>query len=284
MRLSIALMGHPKRQHFVDELLPKLPGAELVMDEKDDRWDTGRRSLLAHHPKATHHLVIQDDAIPCRNLLPGLRRAIEHSGEHPLCLYIGKVRPKQRIVSPAVKHILREGGCWMAAEGPWWGVGVVVPVADIPEIVAFGDRAKQYQNYDKKIEKFYSRRKIACWYSVPSLVDHRPVDENPSLVAGRHGNRRAQLFIGDRPATEIDWTRPAIPLKSRFHHPMSGRTLKVYVGGRKWAQMKKTPAWEQIDDNSPDQPPVHAHLPLAQRGNRRTRERDTRRGASGIRL
>jgi hypothetical protein len=58
-------------------------------------------------------------------------------------------------------------------------------------------------NYDLRISAFYEERRIDCWYTVPSLVEHRPVKENPSLVKMRTGSRQAWVFEEDPAPT--DW-------------------------------------------------------------------------------
>lgn len=207
MSLSAVVMAHPSRRRFVDELLARLDrSVEVVWDRHGDRWETGSRAMLAHDPAATHHLVIQDDAVPCRNLIAGAERAVAVAGDRPVSFYTGRVRPKQRIVTPLVKVARRRGSSWFEHDGPWWGVAIAVPVAHIREMTEWCN-GYPVANYDMRIWHYYQRQKIKCWYSVPSLVDHRPVSENPSLVRGRTSNRQAHWFIGaDRSALEIEWT------------------------------------------------------------------------------
>lgn len=205
-RVSVAIMAHPSRKHFVEQLQERFPEAEVVWDRIGSRWDTGRRSLLAHDESATHHFVIQDDSIPCKDLVPGICEMLKYVHEHPISLYTGKVRPFQRTITPTVARARREGLPWMATEGPLWGPGLVFPAAHISEIVRWCDK-QDVPNYDRRIGLWYKAAKIDCYYSVPSLVDHRGVDENPSLVPDRTGNRRAHWFIGaDRSALEVDWS------------------------------------------------------------------------------
>lgn len=210
--ISVSIMAHPSRRAFVDALLPQLPGAEVVYDTCGDRWDTGRRSLLAHVGTGSDWaLTVQDDALLCRNFLPGVERAIKSvPGDHPVSLYIGSVRPHQQTIAPAVREARRTRTPWLVTAGPYWGVAILVPTAHIPEIVEWGDRHPAIRNYDRRIEAFYTARNIDCWYALPSLVDHRPVDENPSLIKGRNGNRRAHYFIGPRSPLAINWRKPPL--------------------------------------------------------------------------
>lgn len=247
--LSVALMAHPRRQAFIDELLPQLPGAELVLDRKNDRWDTGRRSLLAYDAAATHHLVVQDDAILCQDLVEGAAAAAVAAGDRPVGLYTGRVRPHQHTITPAVRKAVRAGRSWISAPGPYWGVAIVIPTIHIDELVDWCDHKCEIENYDRRIEAWYTQQEIECWYTVPSLVDHRPVRENPSLIRGRHGNHQAHVFIGcDRSALEIDWSTEPIKPKSGiavFTHVRSGRETTAIEGGPRQRKLDRSLLWER---------------------------------------
>jgi hypothetical protein len=246
MSLSFALMGHPKRRTFIDELAPQIPGIEVVLDRHNDRWETGRRSLLAFDPNVTHHCVVQDDAILCRDFIPSLERAIAAvRSERPVGLYVGRVRPHRDSVTPTVKRALKLGVPWLEMEGPWWGVAIVIPTAHIPELVAWGDENTKIANYDRRIAAFYASQGIDCWYTVPSLVDHRPVDENPSLIEGRTGNRRAHTFVTDVSPLEIDWHREPMRLDSpvTYRNTVTRKRRTVKVGTATQAMMSRHRNW-----------------------------------------
>lgn len=208
--ISVAIMAHPKRAAFVEELQGQLPEAEVVWDREDNRWETGARSLAAFDPRARFHMVVQDDAVLCRDLVKGAEKAAVAAGERPVALYTGRTR-LQRGMTSAVLRARRMGRPWVATRGPLWGVGVIVPTCFIPELVGWGNAHTTIANYDGRMERwFWTEHQIECWYTVPSLVDHRQVMENPSLVEGRTGNRTAAWFIGKDSPLDIDWTREPV--------------------------------------------------------------------------
>lgn len=207
--ISVAIMAHPKRKPWIPDLVDSLDAdPTVVWDERNDRWDTGRRSLLAYDPQASHHLVVQDDALVCRDLVAGLQRAIVHTGDHPLGLYLGSVRPAASTVARRIREAQVVRSRFVKMEGPWWGVAILLPTAHIDELVEWGDRRGDIANYDKRISRWYRTvAGIDCWYPFPSLVEHRHGDENPSLIPGRTGtNRKAWQWVGqDASALDIDW-------------------------------------------------------------------------------
>lgn len=198
VRLSATIMAHPRRQRFVGELIGRLDGpASVTWDRLNDRWETGRRSLLAVDPEATHHLVLQDDAVICRDLLAGAARAVREHPDTPISLYLGRQRPHGAKFVKIVAAAKAAGERWVVFPELCWGVALIVPRPLIDPIVSFGDAHPRIANYDKRISHFLESERIMTWYTVPSLVDHRAGAENPSLIPGRTGaNRVAHWFIG----------------------------------------------------------------------------------------
>lgn len=208
--ISVAVMAHPKRKRYMRYLLDRLPAdTPVIWDRLNDRWDTGRRSMLAFDPLATHHLVVQDDALLCRDLVDGAERAVAVVPSNPISFYTGKVRPNHAYVEQMVKQARKARRSWIAMQGPWWGVAVLIPTQFIPEMIAWCDQRADIANYDMRMSRYFDHIGVQCYYSVPSLVSHRTGPENPSLVPGR-GNapsRTAFEFIGEqRSALEVDWT------------------------------------------------------------------------------
>jgi len=234
MTMSAVIMAHPSRRRFVAELNGQLDRQlDVVWDRRNDRWDCGRRSMLAHDPSASHHLVLQDDAVPCRDLIAGIEQAciVAQDGGHigPLAFYVGRQRPVgvQAQAQTLINRARRAGSPWAQMEGPWWGVAIALPTAQIADMLAWCDNRPDIANYDKRIARYYASRGIDCWYSAPSLVDHREVSENPSLVQGRTGNRQAHWFIGaERSALDIQWATPPVRISPRHRYlPLSKGAL-----------------------------------------------------------
>lgn len=209
VKVTTVVMAHPSRARFIPKLVSDLGGTvPVVWDRKNDRWDTGRRALLAHKldPKATHVMVIQDDAVVSRDLERGVTDALTAVPDGVvLGLYMGRSRPFREAISHITRQIDHRTR-WLTMSQLHWGVGVVIPVKYVKPMVAWCDLRPDIPNYDKRMSRWFQHQKIQVWYPWPSLVDHR-VEDNPSLVRGRTSSGRYALkFLGrDKSATDIDW-------------------------------------------------------------------------------
>lgn len=190
---------------MVDELTASLDRpVKVVWDEKQDRHDTGIRAIEAFDPSASHHLVLQDDAVVPRDLLAGVERALRYIPQDvPASLYVGRVKPFRKVVEAAVSQA--GDASWITMDGIYWGPAIVLPTAVIEPMAAWYRTAgKQWSNYDRRVSKWFEARKIRCWYSWPSLVDHR---DGGSLVKGHGPGRTAHRFLGcDESALSVDWS------------------------------------------------------------------------------
>lgn len=254
-RVSVAVMAHPSRKGCVSELLAALDRpAEVVWDEKRDLWDTGRRSLLAYDPQATHHLVIQDDALVCRDLVAGVERALHCVPPDVLLgLYLGHHPPHSYMVSQLVSQA--GSASWLSMAAINWGVAVVVPTGYIADLVAFGDQLA-IPSYDQRIGRWCRKRRIKAWYPWPSLVEHRGV---PSLI-GRRDGRKARKFIGanvsalslsfgdgvrELPLSVKRDARREVLATRRWRH-RDGRVRKVTVGTDLDLRYEALTEWEEV--------------------------------------
>lgn len=196
VRFSITVMAHPNREEWAKELAKDL-GASIVWDEISNVWDTGRRSLLDADFSKSHHLVIQDDALPAVGFLDACEEIIERHPENPIGLYCSYKLKRQ------IKRAKLEGKRYLRAEGPRWGVAVITPTPHIEKMVAHCDRL-DISNYDLRMMDYWQSRGVQCIYPLPSLVNHRPVGENPSLASAERNTTRRAIWATED-ARGIDW-------------------------------------------------------------------------------
>ena len=216
--LSAAIMAHPARAAQVERLQAKLDReVPVVWDQLHDRWDTGRRSMLAADPDCTHHLVLQDDVLIPHDLLAGLELALAYIPEGaPLVGYVGRLRPQNDRVKDLVELADRKGASWITMRQIHWGPLIVVPTASVAPMIEFCDVLETILNYDLRLSRYWEEWGIRAWYTWPCLVDHA---DGPSLVPGRSGvdrkrpqpSRVAHKFCGEEiSALDIDWSGPMI--------------------------------------------------------------------------
>lgn len=229
IRVSVAIMAHPRRADFVPELQAKLdrPAAVVWDDGSNSRWGTGRRALAAYDPAATHHLVLQDDSVIPRNLVAGVEQMLAHAPQDvPVCLYVGKVRPYREMVTEYVGRAAG-GASWLVMDRLNWGVAVILPTSMVEAVVAAGD-AQTIPNYDSRMSTFFEAKGIDVWYPWPSLVDHR---ESPSLVPGRVGaGRVAHQFIGaTASALDTEYTGTVLRLPNSDSYRPGGQPNMLFI-------------------------------------------------------
>lgn len=215
MRLSAVIMAHPVRQAEAEELQSSLDRpVEIVYDTNPipsanpgQRWANGRRCWEAADPEADWHMVVQDDAIACPDLLAGLEVALDQVGPDGLVsAYTGTGRPEQRHIRRALVHAEQKQHSWISTRSLCWGVAIIAPVHSIPGMLKWcsqPDRSS-HLNYDMSLGRYYRDvLRWRTWYTVPSLVDHR---DGESLV-GHGGVGRVAHRMETESALLVDWTR-----------------------------------------------------------------------------
>ena len=214
--LSAALMAHPDRREQVQEILARLDRpVEVTWDRIHDLWDTGRRAMLAYDPAADYHVVIQDDVLVPRDLLAGLEKALTHvPAGHPVCGYIGRLRPWPERMSQLTAKAARQNASWVVMPEPMWGPLICVPTACIEEMVQFCD-GLDMRNYDLRVSRYFKEKGVDVWFPWPSIVDHA---DGPSLIIGRSAtdrrtgrNRIAYRFCGEETSLlDVDFSGPVV--------------------------------------------------------------------------
>lgn len=207
MKISIAVMAHPKRMVEAAELMTQIleyPFCDyrLITDATNTEWATGKRALQVGIGMGDWHVVIQDDAILTPNFYENIERAITALQQRTLIsLYTGTSRPIPGRVKAAVDRA--PDGSFLRFMQLMWGVGIVLPTSHIEPMLEFVEDIDL--QYDNKIGEFYCRQGLPVYYTVPSLVDHN--DDMPSLLPGHgrainHEARKAHRLAGGL----LDWT------------------------------------------------------------------------------
>jgi hypothetical protein len=247
-------MAHPKRHGWANALAAQT-GLPVVWDQINTVWDTAKRAWRAHDPEAQHHVVLQDDAIPCLDLMPTLQTISDLYPAEPFCLTVidYRLHGARRDYDQAV-----QGG------HPFWysnaavsAVGLMLPVRDIEPMIAYGDSFNTIHD-DLKVRNYYRSQGRKLLFPIPSLLQHRNVDINPSLVPGNDGrwsDRSSSTFIGeDVSGLSVNWSgvRPgqARPIV-QFRNMRNGETITVPAGSKAAHMLSRRPHWEQVNRPEP---------------------------------
>ena len=198
IKLDVRIMAHPSRREGVLRILN-----DLGMDESivvyDDRphggnpFYTARKTWGFPLPSgATHRLVLQDDAVLCKDFLQQVARAIEHFPDAVWSLWMKELTPKhQKGSSPYVR----------ISGGTVYGVGVVMPVHLIDEVFKWSTfvLGEDYTHDDNAIGQYCKFHAIPIMTTIPGLIQHGAPTE--SIVNRTHNSPKkvSRVYQYDAP-------------------------------------------------------------------------------------
>ena len=196
MHLSTAIMAHPSRSDMVTDLQSRLDQpTSVIWDTNGVETDTGAAAIAAHDSAATHHLVIQDDALPCADLIAGSLRLATARPHDIISLYLGRVRPSPRAVTKAVLQAEEMNAHWITHRHLLWGVGVILPVAHLSALLS----SPHHQQYDRWISHYANRNRMTVSYPYPSPLDHRGDESLLAHSRIRRAHRHTTGSLLDQP-------------------------------------------------------------------------------------
>jgi hypothetical protein len=226
--LSAAIMAHPSRGAFVEELRDQLDREIPVSwdvegppsPDKEKRWRVGSAAWRMHG-YSDWHMVIQDDTTVCGDLLAGLEKALDYVPDEIGLVqpYVGKNRPLGQHFVALAGQAERAGATWIQHRSLCWGVAIIARTATIENMIGWCSKRVSL-TYDSRVGRYY-RDALGqhTWYTWPSLVDHR---NGPSLVGHGPGRVAHKPHLGS--ALELAWDGPVIrdrvPIRPGRQHPM----------------------------------------------------------------
>ena len=216
LRCQTVVQHDPRRSDLLPILLAALPADARVVvdpgatDARRSPWRCYRACLETLEPDASHLLVVQDDAIVCRDFHAVLDLVVAAQPDDPVALFVPGVGANARRVLAACQAEQR----WCELDPLTWvpAVAIVWPRHHIASLLDFYD-GRNYpvtRTADDGIigdwAKDTGTRVVAC---VPSLVDHP--DTVRSLVGTAHFGglnpaRVACCWIGEEMSPlELAW-------------------------------------------------------------------------------
>jgi hypothetical protein len=196
VKLSISVMAHPSRAQFFPYLQERLGNPPFSVDQKNNLVENCKAAWLLHDPAATHHVVIQDDAI-----------VTDHFREKAVA-FIAEQERKRAPGSPPqgynffLKQDQRLTPLWVK-DGVYTdrvtrgGVAICLPVAHIKPMLVEFDRQRSRHD-DDRISEYVKRKGMKMLFPVPSLIGHRGDIDS---VAGNNRGLDVWKFDGQEPVT-----------------------------------------------------------------------------------
>lgn len=216
MRLSCRVQTHPARAHLIPPLLARLDGFDSIQAINDPDPDgvpnawRSYRACLESTGDATHVLVVQDDAEPCRNLAAAVRQIAARHPDRIVCLFVGGAPPRSaRNVIVAGAH----GDLYAELDPSEWlpCVATVYPADHARGILDYVDARTWSHGHlgdDHRLGEYIRHRHTTALATVPNLVQHP--DNVPSIMGthplgGLNPARVSCCFIGDYDPLDLDW-------------------------------------------------------------------------------
>jgi len=188
---------------------PRLAFVEVVKDPvREGVWATSRRAWKRAGVRgATHHLVIQDDAVLCEGFVGLMLGALEAVPAAP----VGPYCPRKIATEAQARG---ESWCW-APDGVW-GVAFCLPTPMVYDFLRwYGPNWAPGSNAeDGALTAWVHATGVGVWLTVPSLVDHMP---GPSLL-GHSLERHAAVW--EPSPTAPNWSHGlADPVRGTANRP-----------------------------------------------------------------
>lgn len=204
--LSVAVFTVPSRAARLQRLLDSIPEPiAIVTDPGEGHWPTAQRAWRAYDRDATHHLVLQDDIVACRDFIPAVRQIV---GMHPLGVYSFFSFWKRG------RELAEQGnGFWLQLRQCSYAQALCLPVPWIDEWLMW-DRTYLRQDRwtdDNRLGLWCQQHSLLVHTTVPSLVQHEAPSD--SVVDPAMNNKRRvspyyfhDLYDMEASALELDWT------------------------------------------------------------------------------
>lgn len=211
MNFRVDIAAHPARADRVDRLVEQVTsegaGVRVFWDPQPqgppDVWRTVRQAWTAPTPHS-HRLVLQDDAVPCRDFCPAVDRIASLYPDRAVNLFVIRQAHADSALTRGV-HLVPLPD-WL------YSVAILLPAAMGPDYVAWAEEQRRdgvlkddVRLDDDHALKLYLRHlRRPMWGTVPCLVQHgAPAD---SLLGHSRRSRTSDFFLGeDVSGLDVDW-------------------------------------------------------------------------------
>ncbi|MDL4774223.1 MULTISPECIES: hypothetical protein [Thermomonosporaceae] len=207
VRFSVVMMHHPRRADRLPKVLaafaPLRPRIvpDPVPDGPPSPLRTAKRAWADIEDGATHHLVLQDDAVPVPDFVRHLWEAVTALPEHGIAMYSHWDSPQNSYLARRATVADRAYAPLSPAE--WTPTqGFVLPVDQAGRLAAFlTGIPDDVQDDDEMVVVFCRKQGIPVVATVPHLLDHG----HDETIVGHHGRFHATVHAPDLPVPDGHW-------------------------------------------------------------------------------
>lgn len=186
--IAYRVVAVPERLQRANMLAEAVHG-DVILDAMRVGTLTNHVRALQSAGDATHVVVLEDDAIVCNDFVAHVARLIMARPNHLIGLYVGRVAPRKP--QPVIEELVKAEPAWLdhpdMQDKLRWAVGYVMPVADIPDVIAsLPANPHKWLDADKKLGAWHAHHGSLS-YPFPSPVDH---DDTVRSTTSKHGRGR----------------------------------------------------------------------------------------------
>jgi FAD/FMN-containing dehydrogenase len=191
--LSFAIQHHPSRADLLPRLLEAVPEAFVCSDPEPEtklNWPVGRLAWGSFSKDATHHVVLEDDAIPCAHFREAVELAIAARPTYCLSFWANKKEVGEALVNRFA---------WVRSPKFYGTVCVALPTPWILAFIEWGD-GEQYEgrpSVDWRLREFLASISQRPLLSAPCLVQHGEPAGSLLWANGGGRNRVTKFFADD---------------------------------------------------------------------------------------
>jgi len=223
--LSVGIVSVPKRYNYAKKLKASLEfegfSPVVAMDiEYRGSWVGHKKAMQTITPEATHHLVLEEDAVICKNFKERVYSVIQARPQHIISLFASREQKNK------FEWCRRNGVHWFVNAYGAPGVAVIFPRDLLQDHLSWEIICPQDMPYeDSRLWGWMEARNLLTWNPVPNLIEHgAPMS---SSFGFNNKGKVSYDFIGDR-EDFIDWNKGLNPDKV-FKYITGQATFEKYT-------------------------------------------------------
>jgi len=179
----------------------------VTYDRSGDLWESAKLVLTSYPKEASHVMVIQDDCLPCKDLIQTVEKLIEFLPDNLITLFSNR---------DEVLQARAEGKSWALLNRLLMAQSYIIPKSMIEDFIPFAEKHIKPEIYydDNRLTLWALKNNIKIWTTAPSLVNHQGAFETTIRGGYKKGHnffdksRLASWYIGfEESGLNIDWTK-----------------------------------------------------------------------------